>query len=96
LIALHQIEVVIGLDAERRERLIEHVAMLRGDAHAGVHAGNAAQPVDDGSELDGLRAGAEDSEDAHTFIVLHASGKSTPQSKEAGKRQRKLCGMSAY
>ena len=67
LARLHQIEIDIGREAGDAQHLIEQPAMLRGDAGAHVEAGHGLQCGDHGKELDRLRTGAENDEDARGF-----------------------------
>ena len=56
LVVLHDIQVVIGLNVEDAQHLVQHVAMLSGDAHATVDAVRVAgQLEDDRSEFDRFR-----------------------------------------
>ena len=58
----HQVEVMVRGDVERGENLIEHLAVLAGDADADGEL-LLAQVQDDRAEFNGLRAGAEDDQD---------------------------------
>jgi hypothetical protein len=58
---LHQVEIVVGRDAEDLQYLIEHLAMLRGDAAFHLEFGRTgAQMEQHRAELDGFRPRAED------------------------------------
>ena len=72
----HEVEVVIRADLEERENLIEHLAVLRGDADERADAGFLGEELQDRCHLDRLRAGAEDGEDglAGSFGRVHADG----------------------
>ena len=64
LVVLHDVQVVVGLDAEDAQHLVEHVAVLGGDADAtGDAIRVAGELANDGPELDGFGAGAEDGQD---------------------------------
>jgi hypothetical protein len=57
----HQIQIVVGLNLKRVQNLIQHLAMLRGDADLHVElAGVFAQTANHRAELNRLRPGAED------------------------------------
>ena len=61
----HQIEIVVGRYGKGRENLVQHVAMLR--RHADFHREfiwPRAQPVNQRTQLDALRARSEDAENA--------------------------------
>ena len=61
---LHQIQIVVWDDFEHRQHLIEHLAMLGGDADANVErVVVGAQIVHQRAKFDGLRTGAEDETD---------------------------------
>lgn len=57
----HEIEIVIRRDLKGLKNLIQHLAVLRGDAHLHVKfAGALAQATNHRAELDRLRPGTED------------------------------------
>ena len=62
LVVAHHVEVVVRPDPEQVEHRIEQLAVLRRDADAHVEAAAALELSDHRSELDRLRAGAEDGE----------------------------------
>ena len=57
---LHQVQVVVRLDAESVQHLVQHLPVLRGDAafHLEI-ARPLAQMEQDGAEFDGFRPGTE-------------------------------------
>ena len=60
LTLLHDVEVVVRGDIEDLEYLIEHFAMLAGDAHDGLELiGTLLELLDQRAHLDGLRTGSE-------------------------------------
>ena len=59
LAGAHQVEVGIGRDAEERQHLVEHLAVLRGGEDAHVAEPFRAQAVDHRRELHGFRPRAE-------------------------------------
>ena len=65
LVGAHQVEVDVGGDLEQVEHLVEHLAVLGGDANQRFDAGRVVQALYDGRHFDGFRAGAKDGEDAH-------------------------------
>ena len=76
LVVLHDVEVVLGLNVEDTQHLIQHVAVLGGDAHAAHDALRMPrQLAHDGSELDRLGSGAEDGQNLerlrHAAILLY-------------------------
>ena len=75
LVLAHDIEVVIGLDLEQVENLIQHLAVLAGDADLGLDAGRGVESLDDGSHLDRFRTRAEDGQHTGLHLVcLHRVG----------------------
>ena len=57
----HQVEVVIRLNGESFEGVVEHLAVLGGNTNLyRERIWEQAQLADQGAELNGLRAGAED------------------------------------
>jgi len=60
LVPLHQVEVHVGLDAEGIEDLVEHLAVLGGDADLTGEARIVLEREDDRGQLDGLGTRAED------------------------------------
>jgi hypothetical protein len=60
---LHQVEVMIGPEAEVGERLVEHLPVLGGREEHGAEPGGRAQRLVDRSHLDGFGAGADDEGD---------------------------------
>ena len=61
----HEMEVKVGLYLKDAQGLIEHLPMLTGGTGDGLKLGRpAAEFLDDGSELDDFRPGAEEDEDA--------------------------------
>ena len=62
---LHDVEVVVGLDAKQIKHLVKHLPMLRCDANLRLNAGRVCQSVDDRRHFDGLGAGTKNSEDLH-------------------------------
>ena len=65
LVGGHDIEVEIGADGEQIEHLIEHLAVLGGDADAGNDALGFRQALDDHGHLDGLGPRPENGQNAH-------------------------------
>ena len=68
----HGIQVVIGSNAKRQQRLIQHLAVLRGDGHPdaelltpGLHVPN------NGRKFNGFRAGAKNEK-----CIQHGSAES--------------------
>jgi len=61
----HDVQVVVRHDIEQVQYLIQHFAVLGGDANAGVDTFCCVQGLDHRSHLDGFGAGAED---AHDFF----------------------------
>ena len=59
LTTFHNIEIIIGLDLENIEHLIEHLPVLRGDAHNALRVLALLQRTDERRHFDGLRPGAE-------------------------------------
>ena len=86
----HQLQVHVGVDGERLEHLLEHLAVL-----PGRHGGHAQpvvrfEPLDDRGELDHLRPGAEAD---HDLCGRHCSGPSParvtgPSSASASGQQQ--------
>ena len=65
LARLHQIEIVVGGDGKGRQHLVQHVAVLRRDADFHREFIRLrAQPVNQRTKLDALRARSENAEDA--------------------------------
>lgn len=64
LIGAHQVEVNIGNDAEQVEHLVEHLAVLGGDADERFDARRAGELLHHGGHFHGLGAGAKNGEDA--------------------------------
>ena len=58
----HDVQIVVRRDLEQRQHLIQHLAVLGGHAHPAVEAGGGAQGFHHWRHFDGLRAGAEDTE----------------------------------
>ena len=57
----HRVEIVIRNNAKDFQHLVEHLAMLRGHRDANIELrGPRLHVQNDGAELDGFRAGAED------------------------------------
>jgi len=57
----HDVEIIIGVDVEGGQHLVQHLAMLAGDAHPGVELLRMPLHVkDDGRKIDGFRPCAED------------------------------------
>ena len=69
----HEVEVVGGVDIEGGEDLVEHGAVLGGDADADVEVGGGGG-ADDGAELDRFGAGAEDEQDGGHEGISVAGG----------------------
>ena len=67
LAGAHDIEIVVHLDAEQLEHLIEHVAMLSGDADPRLDTGLGPQRRHHRSHLDRLGTGAEDRKNLHRW-----------------------------
>ena len=63
LIGLHHIEIVIGRHARDLQHLIEHPAMLPGDADPADEARIAFQRMNEREQLDRFGPGAENGED---------------------------------
>ena len=60
----HDVEVVVRNHAECVEHLVEHLAVLAGDAHDGLEiVGTRLELVDERTHLDGLRSRAKDEHD---------------------------------
>lgn len=68
LARLHDVQVVIRLDAEDIEHLIEHFTVLCGNADDGLGVLVLFQCVYERRHLDGLRAGAEN---GHNLDFIH-------------------------
>ena len=69
LTLLHDVEVVIGLDIEDAEYLVEHLAMLTGDAYDGFELfWVLLEFLYQWAHLDCLRSGAED--EHYCFHIL--------------------------
>src|SRR5262249_30321418 len=62
LAGLHAIEIVLGRDAKRGEHLIEHAAMLRGNAGARDEFAALLRVEECWREFDGFGPGAENEE----------------------------------
>ena len=63
---LHDVEVVVGGDGEEAEDLVEHLAVLTGDAHHCAEMGGIGlQGLDERGHLDGFGASAENE---HHFL----------------------------
>ena len=60
---IHHIQIEIRNDAEQRQRLIEHLAVLRRADHERREPGSFLQCVDDWRQLDRFRAGSYDDGD---------------------------------
>lgn len=56
---LHQIQIEVGLDVEKTEHLVEHLAVLGGDTDADFETRIRLQVFDQGGHLDGLGAGTK-------------------------------------
>lgn len=67
----HQVEIEIGLDGEGFEGVVEHLAVLRGNTNLyRERIWAQAQLADEGTELDGFRAGAEDNQDSLQLPII--------------------------
>jgi hypothetical protein len=60
LVFAHQVKIVIGRDLEQAEYLVQHLAVLCGDADRRFDLLRAGQGAHDRRHLDRLRARAED------------------------------------
>jgi len=60
LAGLHDVEVVVGFEVEQCEYLVEHFAVLAGDADAGFELRVGGELQGQGGHFYGLGAGAED------------------------------------
>lgn len=58
----HEVEVVVGPEGEEVENLIEHFAVLGGEADAAVGIGAGAEGEHKGGEFNGFGAGSEEDE----------------------------------
>jgi len=69
----HEIQIVIRLHVECLQHLIQHFAVLRGDAHSHIElAGLFAQFANHRAELNGLRPGTENQKDlVHKGTLLN-------------------------
>ncbi len=65
LARLHDVQVVVRRDVEQGEHLVEHLAMLRRDAHADVELRHAREALDDGRHLDGFGPRSEHDHGLH-------------------------------
>ena len=63
LVGLHHVEIVVRHDPGDIEHLVEHAAMLRGNADLAVEPRVGLERGDHREQLDGFRPGAEDDED---------------------------------
>lgn len=73
LVRTHQVEVMIGANLKRRQDLIQHAAVLGGDADAhGKFAGKAGEMPDDRAELDRFRPGSKDEKGFQRLTPLGA------------------------
>ena len=63
LLILHNGKVVIGRHVKGAEHLIEHLAMLAGDAEGNVEFGTLLQFKNEGTHFDRFRTGAENKHD---------------------------------
>ena len=70
---LHDVEIVIGRQAENLQHRIQHFPVLGGDAADGLDVRPLLQLQHQGGHLDGLRPGAED---GHDTDGLHGSSPS--------------------
>ena len=64
---LHDVQVVIGGDGEGFQHLVQHLAVLGGDAHQAFKLLPPLQLFDQGRHFDGLRPGAEHGHDLDLF-----------------------------
>gem|GEM_PF-3532024 len=74
LLPFHNVQVILGLQAEGLHDGIQHLPVLAGEAADALQSLPAAQLHDEGGHLDRLRPGAED---RHDFNLLHVQ-KSPP------------------
>ena len=75
LVRPHEGQVDVGNDAKGLEDLIEHLAVLAGDADVGLELGGPAQGQHEGGQLDGFGAGAENEGDLlHCGISILGPG----------------------
>ena len=72
LALLHDVEVVVGLNAKDSEHLIEHRPVLRGHTDPDIEFGEGLQVENNWAQLDCLRSGSEDKKkpDHGTRLVL--------------------------
>lgn len=87
LSGLHEVEVVVGTDAEDVEYLVEHLAVLSGDADE--HAEMLRSPLQlhhHGSHLDGLRTSTEDDEYGFHCSIFFRSFASCVEKSSAPRR----------
>ena len=92
LVRPHQVEVGVRRDAEDGQHLIEHLAMLRGDAHVRLERPVLAHGEDERAELDGLGSRSKNEGDAssgvvHVHIHLMTQGFTTGQREPLGENQ---------
>jgi hypothetical protein len=76
LVALHDVEIDVGLDPADAQHLVEKLAMLGRDADARLDVGSGAQGVNHGKHLDRLGPGPEYDDD---FLPGHSLSRPTPR-----------------
>ncbi len=57
---LHQVQVEVGLDGKQAQHLVEHLAVLGGDADQGFEPGRLRQAIHNRRHFYGFRTGADD------------------------------------
>ena len=65
----HHVEIVVGCDREELEEIVEHLAVLGGNANARDDIRMGLQSANDGGHLDRIRARPEHAH--HTQLVGH-------------------------
>mgnify|MGYP001824042190 CR=1 FL=1 len=70
LVFLHNIEINVGRDPRNVQHLVQHLAMLGGNAHPGLNGWLAFQRVDDRKHLDRFRPRPENRHNLHSKHLL--------------------------